>query len=352
MLFTPLTIREISLRNRICVSPMCQYSSQDGFAADWHLVHLGSRAVGGAALVFTEATAVSAQGRISPRDLGIWKDEHVPALERIARFVASQGAVPGMQLAHAGRKASVAVPWEGGGPIAEPGGGWRTVGPSPVPFAQDHPVPQELSQAGIEEVIRAFAAAARRALAAGFQVLEIHSAHGYLLHEFLSPLSNARNDSYGGSLENRMRLTRAVAGAVRKEWPERLPLFVRISATDWVEGGWDVQQSVELARALKEDGVDLVDCSSGGNVAKAEIPFGPGYQTVFSERIRRDAGIMTGAVGLITSAQQADHALRTGQADLVIMARQLLRDPYWPLRAAAELKSQAPWPNQYLRART
>jgi 2,4-dienoyl-CoA reductase-like NADH-dependent reductase (Old Yellow Enzyme family) len=352
MLFTPLNIREITLRNRICVSPMCQYSSQDGFAADWHLVHLGSRAAGGAGLVFTEATAVSAQGRISAQDLGIWKDEHVPALERIARFVASQGAVPGMQLAHAGRKASVAVPWEGGGPVRESDGGWQTVGPSPVPFAQGHPVPQELSQPGIEEIVQAFAAAARRALAAGFKVLEIHSAHGYLLHQFLSPLSNHRDDRYGGPLTNRMRLTRAVAVAVRKEWPERLPLFVRISATDWVEGGWDAEQSVELARALKEDGVDLVDCSSGGNVAKAEIPLGPGYQTGFSERIRRDAGIMTGALGLITSAQQADHVLRTEQADLVIMARQLLRDPYWPLHAAAELKSQAPWPNQYLRAKT
>ncbi|HUJ75510.1 MAG TPA: NADH:flavin oxidoreductase/NADH oxidase, partial [bacterium] len=350
MLFTPLSIRDITLRNRVCVSPMCQYSSQDGFSTDWHLVHLGSRAVGGAALVFTEATAVTEQGRISPRDLGIWKDEHVPGLEKIARFISLQGAVPGMQLAHAGRKASTAPPWEGGEPVDAGKGGWQPVGPSPLPFAPGHPVPQELSAAGIAEVIDAFAGAARRALSAGFQVLEIHSAHGYLLHEFLSPLSNSRSDAYGGSLENRMKLTRAVTAAVRKVWPERLPLFVRISATDWVEGGWDAGQSVELARALKQEGADLVDCSSGGNVAKAEIPLGPGYQTVFSERVRREAGIMTGAVGLITSAQQADHILRTGQADLVIMARQLLRDPYWPLRAAAELKSSGAWPNQYLRA--
>ncbi len=330
---------------------MCQYSSQDGFATDWHLVHLGSRAVGGAALVFTEATAVTPLGRISAQDLGIWKDEHVPALERIARFVASQGAAPGMQLAHAGRKASVAAPWDGGAPVTESSGGWKPVGPSPVPFAQDHTVPEELSRQGVSQVVEDFTAAARRALAAGFQALEIHSAHGYLLHQFLSPLSNRRTDEYGGSLENRMRLTREVAAAVRKVWPERLPLFVRVSATDWVEGGWDIEQSVELARTLKAEGVDLIDCSSGGNVAKADIPLGPGYQTGFAERIRREAGILTGALGLITSAQQADHVLRTGQSDLFVMARQLLRDPYWPLRAAFELKAQAPWPNQYLRAR-
>jgi len=330
---------------------MCQYSCQEGFATDWHLVHLGSRAVGGAALVFTEATAVTAQGRISPHDLGIWSHEHVPALERVARFVAAQGAVPGVQLAHAGRKASVAVPWEGGEPLTGPVGGWTTAGPSPLPFAQGHPVPQELSGAGIKEIVGAFAAAAKRALEAGFQVIEIHAAHGYLLHEFLSPLSNRRSDGYGGSLENRTRIVRETAAAVRSVWPERLPLFVRVSVTDWVEGGWDVDQSVELAKALKKEGVDLIDCSSGGNVSSAEIPLGPGYQTGFAERIRREAGISTGALGLITSAQQADHVLRTGQADLIIMARQLLRDPYWPLRAAAELKAQAPWPNQYLRAK-
>jgi 2,4-dienoyl-CoA reductase-like NADH-dependent reductase (Old Yellow Enzyme family) len=312
---------------------------------------VGSRAVGGAALVFTEATAVTAQGRISPRDLGIWKDEHVPGLERIARFLAAQGAVPGIQLAHAGRKASVAAPWEGGEPVPVANGGWRPVAPSALPFAAGHPIPQDLSAAGISEIEQAFAAAARRALAAGFQVAEIHAAHGYLLHEFLSPLSNVRSDTYGGPLENRIRLVREVTRAVRKVWPERLPLFVRISSTDWAEGGWDIEQSVQLARTLKDEGVDLIDCSSGGNVAKAEIPLGPGYQTRFAERIRHDANISTAAVGLITSAQQADHILRTAQADLVVIARQLLRDPYWPLRAAFELKAQVQWPNQYLRAK-
>ncbi|HVP19738.1 MAG TPA: NADH:flavin oxidoreductase/NADH oxidase [Spirochaetia bacterium] len=351
MLFTPLTLRGVTLRNRICVSPMCQYSSEDGFATDWHLVHLGSRAVGGAAVVFTEATAVTAQGRISARDLGIWKDEHVPGLERVARFIAAQGALPGLQLAHAGRKASVTSPWEGNHPVLETDGGWRVVGPSDIPFAQGYAAPEELTVNGIREVVAAFADAARRALSAGFQVVEIHAAHGYLLHEFLSPLSNRRTDRYGGSLENRSRLALDVTAGVRAVWPERLPLFVRLSSTDWIEGGWDIEQSVELARALKSQGADLVDCSSGGNVKDVEIPFGPGYQTAFAERIRRDAGIATGAVGLITSAQQADHVLRTRQADMIIMARQLLRDPYWPLRAASELKAQAPWPNQYLRAR-
>jgi len=351
MLFTPFTVREITLRNRICVSPMCQYSCEDGFATDWHLVHLGSRAVGGAALVFTEATAVTAQGRISPRDLGIWKDEQMPGLERVTRFVTSQGAIPGIQLAHAGRKASVAPPWEGGEPVKESAGGWTPAAPSALPFAEGHPVPYELSSAEIQDIVGAFVQAARRALQAGFRVIEIHAAHGYLLHEFLSPLSNHRSDRYGGSLENRARIVRETAAAVRTVWPERLPLFVRVSVTDWVEGGWDVDQSVELAKALKKEGVDLIDCSSAGNVAKAEIPLGPGYQTGFAERIRREAAIATGALGLITSAQQADHVLRTGQADVVVMARQLLRDPYWPLRAAAELKEQATWPNQYLRAK-
>jgi len=331
---------------------MCQYSCQDGFASDWHLVHLGSRAVGGAALVFAEATAVTAQGRISPQDLGIWKDEHVPNLQRITRFVTAQGAAPGIQIAHAGRKASVRPPWEGGQPVPVAEGGWTVAGPSPLPFAEGHPVPHELTIQEIAEVVAAFAAAARRALEAGFQVLEVHAAHGYLLHEFLSPLSNHRGDRYGGNLDNRMRLALEVAAAVRAVWPERLPLFARISATDWVEGGWEIEQSVELARAFRKAGVDLIDCSSGGNVKDAQIPLGPGYQTPFAQRIRREAEIPTAAIGLITSAPQADHILRTAQADLVIMARQLLRDPYWPLRAAAELKAQAPWPNQYLRART
>ncbi|HVO38140.1 MAG TPA: NADH:flavin oxidoreductase/NADH oxidase [Spirochaetia bacterium] len=351
MLFTPLSLRGITLRNRIMVSPMCQYSSTDGFAADWHLVHLGSRAVGGAGLVSTEAAAVTAAGRISPRDLGIWKDDHIDGLRRIARFITEQGAVPGIQLAHAGRKASVEVPWEGGGPAPAERGGWVTAAPSPIPFAEGYPAPRELTAQGIEEVVTAFAAAARRALAAGFQVIELHMAHGYLVHEFLSPLSNTRRDEYGGTLENRTRLGRQIASAVRAVWPDRLPLFTRVSSTDWVEGGWDAAQSVELARMLKKEGVDLIDCSSGGNVKDVQIPMGPGYQTGFAERIRREAALPTGALGLITSAQQADHILRTGQADLIVMARQLLRDPYWPLRAAAELKAQAPWPNQYLRAK-
>lgn len=351
MLFTPLSLRGVTLRNRIMVSPMCQYSSEDGFATDWHLVHLGSRAVGGAALVFTEATAVAAEGRISARDLGIWKDEHVPGLQRIARFVSEQGALPGIQLAHAGRKASTAAPWEGGHPVLESAGGWKPAAPSAIAFADGYATPTEMSRKAIADVTAAFVSAAGRAREAGFKVIELHFAHGYLLHEFLSPLSNHRGDEYGGGLENRMRLAREVASAVRAAWPEELPVIARISATDWVEGGWDVDQSVELARALARGGVDLIDCSSGGNVKDAKIPFGPGYQTGFAERVRREAAVATGAVGLITSAQQAEHVLRTGQADLIVMARQLLRDPYWPLRAAAELKEQAAWPNQYLRAR-
>jgi 2,4-dienoyl-CoA reductase-like NADH-dependent reductase (Old Yellow Enzyme family) len=351
MLFTPLTIRDTSLPNRIVVSPMCQYSCEDGFATDWHLVHLGSRAVGGAGCVFTEATAVQPRGRISPRDLGIWKDEHVTALERVARFIALQGAVPGIQIAHAGRKASVSVPWEGGHPVAEADGGWTPVGPSPLPFAPGSPVPDPLSAQGIAEVAASFSAAARRALSAGFKVLELHFAHGYLVHEFLSPLSNTRTDRYGGSFENRTRIAREIVRAVRAVWPERLPLFARISCSEWAEGGWDIGESVELARMLKMDGVDLVDCSAGGNIHSAKAAMGPGYLTPYSEKIRREAGISTSTVGFITSAQQADHILRNGQADLVVLARQLLRDPYWPLRAAAELRAEMTWPNQYLRAK-
>lgn len=352
LLFTPYTLRGVTLRNRIAVSPMCQYSSEDGFANDWHFVHLGSRAVGGAGLVMTEAAAVVPEGRISPQDLGLWKDEHLPQLARIARFVADQGAVPGMQLAHAGRKASHTRPWEGDRPIPpDAPGGWRTVAPSPIPFAPDGPVPQALDEAGIARVVRAFADAAARAHAAGFRVLELHGAHGYLIHEFLSPLSNQRNDRYGGSFENRTRLAREVVRAVRERWPEELPLFMRISATDWVDGGWTPEDSVALARLLKSDGVDLMDCSSGGAVPGAKVPTGPGYQTPFAERIRREANIPTGAVGLIRSAMQAEHIVRTGQADLVILARQLLRDPYWPLSAARELHATAAWPSQYLRAK-
>ncbi len=351
MLFTPLSIRSVTLRNRIMVSPMCQYSCEDGQATDWHLVHLGSRAVGGAGLVMAEASAVQARGRISPRDLGIWDDAQVPGLERIARFVAGQGAAPGIQLAHAGRKAAVTVPWEGDRPLSAAEGAWQVIGPSPTPFSPAHPVPEALTAQEIGGVVRSFADSARRALAAGFSVVELHFAHGYLVHEFLSPLSNRRTDGYGGPFENRARLAREIARSVREVWPESLPLFARISTTDWMEGGWDVEQSVELARALKAEGVDLIDCSSGGNVPGAKPPIGPGYQTPNAEKIRREAGIPTGAVGLITSAVQADHVLRTGQADLVVMARQLLRDPYWPLHAAAELRAEAPWPNQYLRAK-
>ncbi len=351
MLFSELKIGDIVLRNRIAVSPMCQYSSEDGFANDWHFVHLGTRAVGGAALVMTEAAAVEARGRISPADLGIWKDDHIESLARIAHFIKEQGAVPAIQLAHAGRKASTRPPWEGGGTAEEDNGGWQVVAPSEIAFASNYPNPRSISASEVGEIARSFAAAARRALDAGFEIVEIHAAHGYLLHEFLSPLSNTRNDEYGGTLVNRMRAVREVAQEIRKVWPERLPLFTRISATDWVDGGWNDGESVELARALRADGVDLIDCSSGGNAADARIPFGPGYQTRFAEKIRAQAEIATGAVGMITSPQQADHIIRTRQADIVLLARQLLRDPYWPLRAAAELGGEVRWPKQYLRAK-
>lgn len=350
-LFDPLTIRSQTFSNRIFVSPMCEYSSDDGFANDWHLVHLGSRAVGGAGLVLTEATAVTPEGRISPQDMGIWKDDHVDFLSRIVRFVHGQGSVAGMQLAHAGRKASTYRPWSGNGAVSAAGGGWPDVlAPSAVPFADNYPMPQALTLAGIARVTAAFADAARRALGAGFRVVELHAAHGYLLHEFLSPLSNRRDDAYGGSFENRTRLVREVVTAIRGVWPEGLPLFVRISATDWVEGGWDIEQSVELARELKPLGADFIDCSSGGNAAHAKIPIGPGYQAPFAERIRRDAGILTGAVGLITEPSQAEQMVASGQADAVLLARELLRDPYFPLRAARELSQEIAWPAQYLRA--
>lgn len=350
-LFDPLTIRSQAFSNRLFVSPMCEYSSDDGFANDWHLVHLGSRAVGGAGLVLTEATAITPEGRISPQDLGIWKDDHVDFLSRIVRFVHGQGSVAGMQLAHAGRKASTYRPWSGNGAVSVADGGWPDVlAPSALPFADSYPMPQALTLDGIARVTAAFVDAARRAQAAGFRVIEVHAAHGYLLHEFLSPLSNLRADHYGGSFENRTRLVREVVAAVRGVWPEQLPLFVRISATDWVEGGWDIEQSVELARQLKPLGVDFIDCSSGGNAAHATIPVGPGYQAPFAERIRRDAGILTGAVGLITEASQAEQIVSSGQADAVLLARELLRDPYFPLRAARELSQEITWPAQYLRA--
>ncbi|HJT22915.1 MAG TPA: NADH:flavin oxidoreductase/NADH oxidase [Nitrospira sp.] len=349
-LFEPITFRGVTLPNRIAVSPMCQYSSKQGFATDWHVVHLGSRAVGGAGLVFTEATAVLPEGRISPQDLGIWSDDHIEPLGRIARFVQEQGSVAGMQLAHAGRKGSTYRPWDGHGAISEADGGWPVVAPSAVAFAEDYAVPQALTEEGIRAVVSAFAAAAGRACEAGFRVVEIHAAHGYLLHQFLSPLSNQRRDRYGGSFENRTRLLREVVEAVRKVWPEDCPLFIRISATDWTDGGWDLDQSVELARHLRPLGVDVFDCSSGGNLPHAKIPVGPGYQTPFAEQIRRDTGMPTGAIGLITAPVQADHILRTGQADLVLLAREMLRDPYWPLRAARELGRTVPWPVQYVRA--
>jgi 2,4-dienoyl-CoA reductase-like NADH-dependent reductase (Old Yellow Enzyme family) len=350
-LFTPLALRSVTLRNRIAVSPMCQYSAQEGRANDWHFVHLGSRAVGGAALVVFEATAVEPRGRISPWDLGLWEDTQVEPLARIVRFVEAQGAVACLQIAHAGRKASTGRPWEGGGPVPEASGGWRPVGPCAVSFAEGYPVPQPLAEEELRDVVRAFAAAGRRALAAGFRVVELHMAHGYLVHQFLSPLSNRRQDRYGGSFENRCRFAREIVEAVRAEWPERLPLLARISATDWVEGGWSVEESVELARRLRAAGVDLVDCSSGGVVASAQVPAGPGYQTGFAERIRRESGVATGAVGFITAPEQADHVIRSGQADLVLLAREMLRDPYWPLRAASLLGQEGPWPKQYLRAK-
>jgi 2,4-dienoyl-CoA reductase-like NADH-dependent reductase (Old Yellow Enzyme family) len=349
-LFAPLALRRLTLRNRVVVSPMCQYSSIDGAANDWHVVHLGTRAVGGAGLVFTEASAVTPGGRISPQDLGIWKDEHIRGLSAVVRVIKAEGAVAGIQLAHAGRKASVARPWEGGQQLALESGGWTTVAPSAVPFKEGERAPRALTLDGIQEVVQAFAAAAARALTAGFEVIEIHAAHGYLLNEFLSPLSNHRTDAYGGSFDNRIRMLCEVVQAVRGTWPSTLPLFVRISATDWAEGGWDIEQSVGLARRLAPLGVDLIDCSSGGLVPGVKIPVGPGYQVGFAERVRRDAEILTGAVGMITEPKQADDIIAAGQADLVLLARQLLRDPYWPLRAARELGSTPAWPLQYLRA--
>ena len=349
-LFAPLKIREVTFRNRIAVSPMCEYSSDDGFANDWHLVHLGSRAVGGAGLVIAEATAVEDRGRITPGDLGIWKDEHIENLSRIAAFVRQHGAVPAIQIAHAGRKASCHVPWNGGEPISENAGGWRTVAPSQVPFRETDPAPIELKRDDIRSIVAAFAAAAGRALAAGFEVVEIHSAHGYLLHEFLSPLSNLRTDEYGGPLENRLRLLLEVAEAVRAVWPDRLPLFVRISATDWKDGGWTIDDSVMAAARLRTKGVDLIDCSSGGLAVDAKVPSTPAYQVPFAERIRREADILTGAVGLITEPLQADEIIKRGQADMVLLAREFLRDPYWPLHAARVLGVAMEPPVQYSRA--
>ena len=351
-LFSPLALRSVTLRNRIGMSPMCQYSADEGRAQDWHVVHYGARAVGGVGLVIVEATGVEARGRISAGCLGLWEDGQVEPLARVVRAVAAAGATPAIQLAHAGRKASVRVPWDqGGAPRLPADGGWMPVAPSPLPFAPGHAVPEALDEAGIAGVVGSFAAAARRALAAGFPVAEVHAAHGYLLHQFLSPLSNQRTDRYGGSLENRARLLREVVAAVRREWPERLPLLVRLSCTEWTAGGLDLPEVVQVSRMVKDLGVDLVDCSSGGNVATARIPAGPGYQVPFAEAVRRDAAIATAAVGMITSPAQAETIVRTGQADVVLLARELLRDPQFPLRAARELGVDGPWPAQYLRAR-
>lgn len=352
LLLEPYTLRQLTFLNRIAVSPMCQYSSVDGLANDWHLVHLGSRAVGGAGLIFTEATAVTADGRITAQDLGLWNDQQIEPLQRITRFIRAQGAVAGIQLAHAGRKASTWRPWLGKqGSVRVEEGGWVPVGPSPIAFDPRHTVPTQLDERQIQDVIQAFADAAKRALESGFSVVEVHAAHGYLLHQFLSPLSNQRRDQYGGSFENRIRLVLQVTEAVREVWPQELPLFVRVSATDWVEDGWNPDETVELARRLKALGVDLIDVSSGGTSANAEIPVGPGYQTRFAESIRKASGIATGTVGMITEPAQAEHILRTGQADLILLARELLRDPYWPLHADDDLGGkQATWPAQYQRA--
>jgi 2,4-dienoyl-CoA reductase-like NADH-dependent reductase (Old Yellow Enzyme family) len=352
VLFSPVKLRDVLFRNRVFVSPMCQYSSHDGFPTDWHLVHLGSRAVGGAGLVMVEATAVAPWGRISPQDSGLWSEAHAEAFASIASFVKSQGAVPAIQLAHAGRKASTRAPWRGEGQVGEAEGGWRPVAPSPIPFDDGDVVPKELTAPDIDSLVERFSDATRFARLGGFEAVEIHAAHGYLLHQFLSPLSNRRTDEYGGSLENRMRFPLRVAKAVREAWPAHLPVFVRLSATDWVEGGWDLPQAVELVKRLKAIGIDLLDCSSGGAVPHAKVPVGPGYQVPFAEAIRKEAGVPTGAVGLITEPGQAEEIVASGKADVVFLARQLLRDPYWPLHAALALGAKVDyWPVQYHRGK-
>lgn len=351
LVFEPLTIRSITVKNRIVVSPMCEYSSIDGFANDWHLVHLGSRAVGGAGLVFTEATAISPEGRITPDDLGIWKDEHIEFLKRITSFIAAQGSVPGIQLAHAGRKASHTSPWKGSRPLKIEEGAWQTLAPSAIGFKDSDPLPKAMRIADIEQLKKDFRDATLRALQAGFKVIEIHAAHGYLLNEFLSPLSNKRTDDYGGSFENRIKLLMEVVDLVRSVLTDALPLFVRISAVEWVENGWTAEDSVALAKRLKDKGVDLIDCSSGGNSSDQKIPVTPLYQVPFAEKVKQEAGILTGAVGLITTPQQAEDILQKGQADLIILARQMLRDPYFTLHAAKELDVDVQWPVQYERAK-
>ena len=350
-LFSPLALKSVTLKNRIVVSPMCQYSCVDGFASDWHLVHLGSRAIGGAALIIQEATAVSAAGRITYADLGIWKDEHINKLSSIVAFIHQNGAVAGLQLAHAGRKASCEVPWKGGKQLQSGEHAWQTVAPSAIPFYETDIIPHALTITEIETVIDDFKQAAIRAIKAGYQLIEIHAAHGYLINEFLSPLSNHRTDKYGGSFENRIRFLLEIIDAVQTVWPADLPLFVRISASDWTEGGWTIDDSVKLAVILKTKAVDLVDASSGGSSPTAKIPAGPGYQVPFAEAVKKQTGMLTGAVGIITNAQQAETILQQQQADLVIMAREHLRDPYFALHAAKELNEDIKWPDQYARAK-
>lgn len=351
LLFEPITFRNVTLKNRIVVSPMCQYSSADGFATDWHLVHLGARATGGAGLIISEAAAISPEGRISPGDLGIWKDEHIPALKRITDFIKGQGCVTGIQLAHAGRKASHAAPWLGGKALVDGPGSWTTLAPSALAYAPGEPAPKEMTTSNIRMFIANFTTAAQRALDAGFELVEIHAAHGYLLHEFLSPLSNKRSDEYGGSFENRSRLLLETVNSIRRVIGYNIPLFVRISATDWVEGGWNEDDSVKLAKKLKEASVDLIDCSSGGNSREQKITAGPLYQVPFAEKLKRETSIAIGAVGMITTAQEAEAILQQGQADLIFLAREMLRDPYFPLHAARALSHDLKWPVQYERAK-
>ncbi|HLA58466.1 MAG TPA: NADH:flavin oxidoreductase/NADH oxidase [Puia sp.] len=351
MLFDRLEIRSIRFKNRIAVSPMCQYSSVDGFANDWHLVHLGSRAVGGAALVFQEATAVTKRGRISPDDMGLWKDDQIEPLQRITDFIKKQGSVPGIQLAHAGRKASMNSSWKGGKRVEESDGGWTAQAPSAIPYNEEYPFPEVMSKEDIIQFRKDFKSAAIRALEAGFEVIELHGAHGYLIHSFLSPLSNQRTDEYGGSFESRTRFVREIISEIRSIWPERLPLFLRISSTDYSPDGWDLASSVRLSVSVKQLGVDLIDCSSGGLTPNVRIPLGPGYQVPFSEMIRKETGILTGAIGLITTAEQANEIMVTGKADMIIIARASLRNPHFPLTAAKELGRDLEWPVQYLRAK-
>ena len=352
LLFSPIKIRDIAFKNRVFLSPMAMFCGQDGFPSDWHLVHYGARAIGGAALLIQEATAVAPEGRISLGDLGIWSDQQADALKRITTLVKASGAVSGVQLAHAGRKASVTVPWlRNDRPLTEAEGAWQTLGPSPIAFAPSHPVPREMTSQDMDDVVSQFAVAAKRALIAGYEVVEIHMAHGYLCHQFLSPLSNKRSDEYGGSFANRTRLPLRVAEAVRNAWPGHLPLFVRVSATDWVDGGWDLPQTVEFTRLLKDIGIDLIDCSTGGSVADAKIPVGPGFQTPFAAAVRNEVKIPTAAVGCITEPFQAEQIISNGLADAVLLGREMLRNPYWPLEAARKLKADIPWPSQYLRGK-